>query len=165
MHRALAAVRDFSSNDTSSTTTLRRNFLSNYQFRRNVTLSKAFSSNTTLNLIFSPSSEGQITRSRHAMLGVLIMCLSLEIENFSFKAVSTRVKLETSRLKPLQLLNFRRKFTYTVKIYINRSLIMIYSPNKIVLSYVHCARYIKMDEYSTPEFYKKHTCIEHFFAG
>ena len=68
------------------------------------------------------------------------MCLSHEIRNFSFKAVSTPY------FPPNAIIycsNLHKSFTH-----------YDYSPNEIILWYVHCACYIKMDDYSTPEFYK-----------
>ena len=84
-----SSVRDTSSNDTSSTTTLRRNFLSNYQFVEKSLRRMHFRRIRHLVEIFSRAWRSKISRRRHAVLGVLIMCLSREIGNFSFKAVST----------------------------------------------------------------------------
>ena len=70
--------------DTSS------NFFVELPVRRKVTSSNAFSSKTTFSRFFPRARRSKISHRRHAMLGVLIMCLSREIGNFSFKAVSTR---------------------------------------------------------------------------
>ena len=75
--------RHFVCYDTSS------NFFVELPVRRKVISSNAFSSNTTLSRNFSRARRSKISRRRHAVLGVLIKCLSREIGNFSFKAVST----------------------------------------------------------------------------
>ena len=74
------SVRDTSSNDTSS------KFFVELPVRRKVTSSNAFSSNTTLSRNFCRARRPKISRRRHAVLGILIMCLSREIGNFSFKS-------------------------------------------------------------------------------
>ena len=95
-------VRDTSSNDTSSATTLRRNFLSNYQFVKKSLRRMHFRRIRHLVEIF-PELGGPkyLLDAMHCWV---------------FWSCVYHVKLETSRLKPFQLLNFRRKLTYTIKI-------------------------------------------------
>ena len=81
--------------------------------------------------------------------------LSREIGNVLINAMSLDVSAVNNSDSDSELFNFRR--TFTVEIYTNRSLIMIFHQIKyfwLALSYVHFAGYIKMDEYLTPEFYK-----------
>ena len=142
-------VRDTSSNDTSSTTTFRRKFLSNYHFVEKVTSSKVFSSNTTLRRIFSVAQN----------LVDAMFCSVLFCSYILPRKVHPAGLLQKNRLKPFQLVNFRRKINVkSTQIVFSSFTHPDYSPNKIflsvVLSLVCCACYIKMDEYSTPEFYK-----------
>ena len=82
-------MRDILSNDTSSTTTLRRNFLSNFHFVEELHHGLHFRRIGHLVEIFSRARKAKISRRCHAVLGEVIMCPSYENGNFSFKVIST----------------------------------------------------------------------------
>ena len=82
------AVCDTSSNGTSSTTTLRRKILSNYQFVEKSLRRMHFRRLRHL-VDFFPGLRGP-NYLVEAMLNVLIICISRDIGNFTFKVISTR---------------------------------------------------------------------------
>ena len=81
-------MRDTSSNDTSSTTTFRRKFLSNYQFVEKSLRRMHLRRIRNLVEIFPEIGGPKYLVDIMPCLMVL-SCLSREIGNFSFKAVST----------------------------------------------------------------------------